>query len=192
MQQCTRWLKYDRDKLWLVYTQSVPVIFEPPCTCRIYHLRFLSTEATILPYCMEVLASIWTVYCLLQEGINAVTVNSPSLILPCCYTAVATFWSQSNALKYRQRTLFLTVSGPWAFPWCWSVKVVTGNYLSGHKALYLTLSEELTWDSARSSCYQQHSLLVCNELHQNTTQRRHMQPSDAASVLSRSGSSFIT
>jgi hypothetical protein len=29
----TRWFKYDRDKLWLVYTQSVPVIFEPPCTC---------------------------------------------------------------------------------------------------------------------------------------------------------------
>jgi hypothetical protein len=28
---CTRWFKYDRDKLWLVYTQIVPVIFEPPC-----------------------------------------------------------------------------------------------------------------------------------------------------------------
>jgi hypothetical protein len=28
----TRWLKYDRDKLWLVYTQIVPVVFEPPCT----------------------------------------------------------------------------------------------------------------------------------------------------------------
>jgi hypothetical protein len=27
---CTTWFKYDRDKLWLVYTQSVPVIFEPP------------------------------------------------------------------------------------------------------------------------------------------------------------------
>ena len=27
----TRWFKYDRDKLRLVYTQSVPVIFEPPC-----------------------------------------------------------------------------------------------------------------------------------------------------------------
>jgi hypothetical protein len=27
----TRWFKYDRDKLWLVYTQSVPVIFELPC-----------------------------------------------------------------------------------------------------------------------------------------------------------------
>jgi hypothetical protein len=26
----TRWFKYDRDKLWLVYTQIVPVIFEPP------------------------------------------------------------------------------------------------------------------------------------------------------------------
>ena len=30
----TRWFKYDRDKLWLVYTQSVPVIFEPPCIKR--------------------------------------------------------------------------------------------------------------------------------------------------------------
>jgi hypothetical protein len=28
----TRWFKYDREKLWLVYTQIVPVIFEPPCT----------------------------------------------------------------------------------------------------------------------------------------------------------------
>jgi hypothetical protein len=27
----TRWFRYDRDKLWLVYTQIVPVIFEPPC-----------------------------------------------------------------------------------------------------------------------------------------------------------------
>jgi hypothetical protein len=27
----TRWFKYDRDKLWLVYTQIVPIIFEPPC-----------------------------------------------------------------------------------------------------------------------------------------------------------------
>jgi hypothetical protein len=27
----TRWFKYNRDKLWLVYTQSVPVIFKPPC-----------------------------------------------------------------------------------------------------------------------------------------------------------------
>jgi hypothetical protein len=27
----TRWFKYDRDKLSLVYTQRVLVIFEPPC-----------------------------------------------------------------------------------------------------------------------------------------------------------------
>jgi hypothetical protein len=27
----TRWFKCDRDKLWLVYTQIIPVIFEPPC-----------------------------------------------------------------------------------------------------------------------------------------------------------------
>ena len=34
----TRWFKYDRDKLWLVYTQIVPVIFEPPCI----HTNWLS------------------------------------------------------------------------------------------------------------------------------------------------------
>jgi hypothetical protein len=37
----TRWFKYDRDKLWLVYTQIVPVIFEPPCIfsiCSTYML----------------------------------------------------------------------------------------------------------------------------------------------------------
>ena len=34
--QHTRWFKYDRDKLWLVYTQIVPVIFEPPCTTHMY------------------------------------------------------------------------------------------------------------------------------------------------------------
>jgi hypothetical protein len=30
----TRWFKYDRDKLWLIYTQPDPVIFEPPCISR--------------------------------------------------------------------------------------------------------------------------------------------------------------
>jgi hypothetical protein len=30
-----RWFKYDRDKLWLVYTQIVPVIFEPPCRRKV-------------------------------------------------------------------------------------------------------------------------------------------------------------
>jgi hypothetical protein len=33
----TRWFKYDRDKLWLVYTQIVPVIFEPPCIIENRH-----------------------------------------------------------------------------------------------------------------------------------------------------------
>ena len=26
----TKWFKYDREKLWLLYTQIVPVIYEPP------------------------------------------------------------------------------------------------------------------------------------------------------------------
>jgi hypothetical protein len=33
----TRWFKYDRDKLWLVYTQIVPVIFKPPCILTLWH-----------------------------------------------------------------------------------------------------------------------------------------------------------
>jgi hypothetical protein len=41
----TRWLKYDRDKLWLVYTQSVPVIFEPPCrTSKVFLNIFLKSK----------------------------------------------------------------------------------------------------------------------------------------------------
>ena len=35
--ECTRWFKYDRDKLRLVYTQIVPVIFEPPCTTDLHN-----------------------------------------------------------------------------------------------------------------------------------------------------------
>ena len=41
----TRWFKYDRDKLWLVYTQLVPVIFEPPCTI---HVSTLNSRAFCL------------------------------------------------------------------------------------------------------------------------------------------------
>jgi hypothetical protein len=39
----TRWFKYDRDKLWLVYTQIVPVIFESPCnsTRPVYCYHFI-------------------------------------------------------------------------------------------------------------------------------------------------------
>jgi len=29
---CTRWFKYDRDWCRQIYTQTVPVIFEPPCS----------------------------------------------------------------------------------------------------------------------------------------------------------------
>jgi hypothetical protein len=39
----TKWFKYDRDKLLLVYTQIVPVIFEPPCIMCLYfslHCRY--------------------------------------------------------------------------------------------------------------------------------------------------------
>jgi hypothetical protein len=45
--QCTRWFKYDRDKLWLVYTQIVPVIFELPCTCQCVIKVCLNTACTL-------------------------------------------------------------------------------------------------------------------------------------------------
>jgi hypothetical protein len=58
--KCTRWFKYDRDKLWLVYTQIVPVIFQPPCTysshrmwfqCKYYSLQQLNFKHRIMLKC---------------------------------------------------------------------------------------------------------------------------------------------
>ena len=47
----TRCFKYDRDKLWLVYTQSVPIIFEPPCIWNMHqeiYRRFCAELANLL------------------------------------------------------------------------------------------------------------------------------------------------
>jgi hypothetical protein len=45
-----RWFKYDRDKLWLVYTQIVPVIFEPPCTkVDLYDDLYDENKGTVVP-----------------------------------------------------------------------------------------------------------------------------------------------
>jgi hypothetical protein len=46
-----RWFKYDRDKLWLVYTQIVPVIFEPPCIISVViHTTLYQERLTQLLY----------------------------------------------------------------------------------------------------------------------------------------------
>ena len=48
----TRWFKYDRDKFLLVYTQIVPVIFEPPCSYFVvlcYFYCFVCTSVGLLP-----------------------------------------------------------------------------------------------------------------------------------------------
>jgi hypothetical protein len=47
----TRWFKYDREKLWLVYTQIVPVIFEPPCILRIANGCIKIYNECIVPTC---------------------------------------------------------------------------------------------------------------------------------------------
>jgi hypothetical protein len=46
----TRWFKYDRDKLWLVYTQIVPVIFEPPCTYCFPRQQWFRERASTFRY----------------------------------------------------------------------------------------------------------------------------------------------
>ena len=48
----TRWFKYDRGKLWLVYTQSVPDIFEPPFTFfSVVHSVELRIKCTTVNWC---------------------------------------------------------------------------------------------------------------------------------------------
>jgi hypothetical protein len=42
----TRWFKCDRDKLWLVYTQIVPVIFKPPCVCVCIYIYICAPDYT--------------------------------------------------------------------------------------------------------------------------------------------------
>jgi len=44
---CTRWFKYDRDCNRLVYTQTVPVIFEPHCTSTHRH-QFSVQDPSVL------------------------------------------------------------------------------------------------------------------------------------------------
>jgi hypothetical protein len=53
----TRWFKYDRDKLWLVYTQIVPVIFEPPCIRRLIYFKNLKLKFWDLILCSWVSGS---------------------------------------------------------------------------------------------------------------------------------------
>jgi hypothetical protein len=67
----TRRFKYDRDKLWLVYTQIVPVIFEPPCipflkavTSILNPLRKALTAMHVCMTCFNIkqLYVLWTEY----------------------------------------------------------------------------------------------------------------------------------
>jgi hypothetical protein len=51
----TRWFKYDRDDLCVNKSQSVPVIFEPPCT----KLRPRRMEANLSTTCRQVVGSRW-------------------------------------------------------------------------------------------------------------------------------------
>jgi hypothetical protein len=60
---CTRWFKYDRDDLCVNKSQSVPVIFEPPCT---------SLDLFLFPLCHSSSSNAKTraVRCASQQCIN--------------------------------------------------------------------------------------------------------------------------
>ena len=60
----TRWFKYDRDKLWLVYTQIVPVIFEPPCIINLSIFGAVAklkktSISCVMSVCLSVCLSAW-------------------------------------------------------------------------------------------------------------------------------------
>ena len=58
----TRWFKYDRDKLWLVYTQIVLVIFEPPCTSMLPVRLEPAIPASDRPQNFVLDRSLWSAY----------------------------------------------------------------------------------------------------------------------------------
>ena len=68
---CTMWFKYDRDKLWLVYTQSVPVIFEPPC---------ISSQKILKRKAMYKVVQIWP-----GQTVTCLHTNSPGHIWTTLY-----------------------------------------------------------------------------------------------------------
>jgi hypothetical protein len=69
----TRWFKYDRDKLWLVYTQIVPVIFEPPCTTCMAQTVYITNMLFPIGY------NFWLCWCkdfiVVTIDINATDLN---------------------------------------------------------------------------------------------------------------------
>jgi hypothetical protein len=51
--KCTRWFKYDRDKLWLGYTQTVPVIFEPPCIMSCFPSNLIDFHCFVTRFALQ-------------------------------------------------------------------------------------------------------------------------------------------
>ena len=88
LQSRTRWFKYDRDKLWLVYTQIVPVIFEPPCSlyvgyCILCCIIVISFMCFALCYVQLLVLFFYSVYvwflvlCVLLSILSVLYIVSP-------------------------------------------------------------------------------------------------------------------
>jgi hypothetical protein len=98
-QRYTRWFKYDRDKLWLVYTQSAPVIFEPPCIyCHLwpvwfyytfphYHLnssfrkQIYLTQNVFFWFCLQLVSEIFLILRIVQQDIFINVHNSSCKVI---------------------------------------------------------------------------------------------------------------
>jgi hypothetical protein len=85
----TRWFEYDRDKLWLVYTQIVPVIFEPPCT---------SATTSIISFegLTDELENVRLKNCLIDTQISGYKHKPQSTMYPECFAIRGTFVGNSR------------------------------------------------------------------------------------------------
>jgi hypothetical protein len=116
--RCTRWFKYDRDKLWLVYTQIVPVIFEPPCIlAQSYGLkRHNNTHCVLyLRYTAFMCIDIEEINCLLRFHLcpnmfsylfNAFLPSRPLLIV----FIIPPVDAASSGITFQQHKLKLNIS----------------------------------------------------------------------------------
>jgi hypothetical protein len=97
----TKWFKYDRDKLWLVYTQSVPVIFKPPCIYMYIYTRVYKCVCMYVCMCVYIHVYIYT-HCVYVY----VCIYIHAYICVCVYTHTHTHTHTQKAVQLKLK-LFL-------------------------------------------------------------------------------------
>jgi hypothetical protein len=109
---CTRWFKYDRDKLWLVYTQIVPVIFEPPCNTDCFpRQRWFREHTWILRYTYVdslVLPDVKTICSFRNPSMSNIPQTVDNTLFSVCADISESLWV-TDCIQYRGMCLMLWV-----------------------------------------------------------------------------------